>query len=267
MNALAPAITARTVDAPVMLRARDITKSFGEHLVLKGVSLEVKRGEVVCIIGPSGSGKSTFLRCLNFLETPDLGGVWVDGERVACQEIDGVLWEVPAAVFARQRAAIGMVFQRFNLFSNLTAEDNVALALRLVKRMPRLKAREIARSVLASVGLERFIHHRPSQLSGGQQQRVAIARAVAMEPKVLLFDEPTSALDPELVHEVLSVMTGLAQSGMTMVVVTHEIGFAREVSDRVVFMDGGAIVEQGVSGELLANPTEPRTKAFLSKIK
>lgn len=267
MNALATSFAVEAADEPAMLRARDISKSFGAHLVLKGVSLDVKKGEVVCIIGPSGSGKSTFLRCLNFLEIPDAGGVWMDGERVACQEIDDELWELPAATFARQRASIGMVFQRFNLFSNLTAEENVSLALRLVKRMPRAKARQIARSVLASVGLERFCHHRPSQLSGGQQQRVAIARAVAMEPKVLLFDEPTSALDPELVHEVLSVMTGLAQTGMTMVVVTHEIGFAREVSDRVVFMDGGAIVEQGPSGELLANPTEPRTKAFLSKIK
>ncbi|SCM71459.1 glutamine transporter subunit; ATP-binding component of ABC superfamily [uncultured Pleomorphomonas sp.] len=267
MNALAPSVAVDTAGARVMLRARDIAKSFGDHRVLNGVSLDVGRGEVVCIIGPSGSGKSTFLRCLNFLEVPDAGGVWVDGERVACQEIDGVLWELPARVFARQRASIGMVFQRFNLFSNLTAEENVSLALRLVKRLPRSEARDIARAVLASVGLERFIHHRPSQLSGGQQQRVAIARAVAMEPKVLLFDEPTSALDPELVHEVLSVMTGLAGTGMTMVVVTHEIGFAREVSDRVVFMDGGGIVEQGVSGEVLANPSEPRTKAFLSKIK
>jgi polar amino acid transport system ATP-binding protein len=249
------------------LSARHIGKAFGAHVVLRDVSLDVERGEVVCIIGPSGSGKSTFLRCINFLEVPDAGGVWVDGERIGCQEVDGVLWEVPSAVLARQRAAMGMVFQRFNLFGHLTAVDNVALALRLVKRMPRPKARERALSVLASVGMERFAGHRPAQLSGGQQQRVAIARAVAMEPKVLLFDEPTSALDPELVHEVLSVMGGLAGQGMTMVVVTHEIGFAREVSNRTVFMDGGAIVEQGPSAEVLGRPSEPRTKAFLSKIK
>jgi polar amino acid transport system ATP-binding protein len=250
-----------------MLSARNIAKSFGVHVVLAGVSLDVARGEVVCIIGPSGSGKSTFLRCLNFLEVPDAGGVWIDGERIGCQEIDGVLWEVPAGILARQRAAMGMVFQRFNLFGHLTAVENVALALRLVKRLPRRQAHAKALSVLAAVGLERFAGHRPAQLSGGQQQRVAIARAVAMEPKVLLFDEPTSALDPELVHEVLSVMAGLAAQGMTMVVVTHEIGFAREASSRVVFMDGGAVVEQGPSGQVLSHPSEPRTRAFLSKIK
>ncbi|MGE0008812.1 MAG: amino acid ABC transporter ATP-binding protein [Parvibaculaceae bacterium] len=250
-----------------MLSARNIAKSFGAHRVLADVSLDVARGEVVCILGPSGSGKSTFLRCLNFLEVPGAGGVWVDGERIGCQEIDGILWEVPAAVFARQRAAMGMVFQRFNLFGHLTAIENVALALRLVKKMPRRQARAKALSVLAVVGMERFAGHRPAQLSGGQQQRVAIARAVAMEPKVLMFDEPTSALDPELVHEVLSVMTGLARGGMTMLVVTHEIGFAREVSDRVVFMDAGAIVEEGPSERVLNHPSEPRTQAFLSKIK
>ena len=249
------------------LSARHIGKAFGAHVVLKDVSLDVERGEVVCIIGPSGSGKSTFLRCINFLEVPDAGGVWVDGERIGCQEVDGVLWEVPSAVLTRQRAAMGMVFQRFNLFGHLTAVDNVALALRLVKRMSRPAARERALSVLASVGMERFAGHRPAQLSGGQQQRVAIARAVAMDPKVLLFDEPTSALDPELVHEVLSVMGSLAGQGMTMVVVTHEIGFAREVSNRTVFMDGGSIVEQGSSAQVLGQPSEPRTRAFLSKIK
>lgn len=252
---------------PPMLSARCITKAFGTHVVVSRISLDVERGEVVCIIGPSGSGKSTFLRCLNFLEVPDAGSVWVDGERIGCQEIDGILWELPAASFARQRAAMGMVFQRFNLFGHLTAEENVSLALRLVKHMSRSQARAKALGVLASVGLERFAGHRPSQLSGGQQQRVAIARAVAMEPKVLLFDEPTSALDPELVHEVLSVITDLAREGMTMVVVTHEIGFAREVSSRVVFMDAGVIVEQGSSEQVLGRPTEPRTQAFLSKIK
>ena len=250
-----------------MLRAREVTKAFGAHQVLGGVSLDVARGEVVCIIGPSGSGKSTFLRCLNFLEVPNSGGIWLDGERVGCREIDGVLWEVPAAVLARQRSCMCMVFQRFNLFGHLSALDNVALPLRMVHGRSPTEARAQAREVLGSVGLERFVHHRPSQLSGGQQQRVAIARAVAMQPKVLLFDEPTSALDPELVHEVLSVMTALARDGMTMVVVTHEMGFAREVSGRVAFMDGGVIVEQGRSADVLGRPTEARTRAFLSKIK
>ena len=248
------------------LRARDVTKSFGAHQVLGGVSLDVARGEVVCIIGPSGSGKSTFLRCLNFLEVPNSGGVWLEGERVGCQEIDGVLWEAPPAVLARQRASMCMVFQRFNLFGHLTALDNVALPLRLVLGRPQAEARARAREVLGSVGLERFVHHRPSQLSGGQQQRVAIARAVALQPKVLLFDEPTSALDPELVHEVLSAMTALARDGMTMVVVTHEMGFAREVSGRVAFMDGGVIVEEGRSADVLGRPVEARTRAFLSKL-
>ncbi len=250
-----------------MLRAREVTKAFGAHQVLGGVSLDVARGEVVCIIGPSGSGKSTFLRCLNFLEVPNSGGIWLDGERVGCQEIDGVLWEVPAAVLARQRSSMCMVFQRFNLFGHLSALDNVALPLRMVHGRSLTEARAQAHEVLGSVGLERFVHHRPSQLSGGQQQRVAIARAVAMQPKVLLFDEPTSALDPELVHEVLSVMTALARDGMTMVVVTHEMGFAREVSGRVAFMDGGVIVEEGRSADVLGRPAEARTRAFLSKIK
>lgn len=249
-----------------MLSARAIRKAFGTHVVLSGMSLDVDRGEVVCIIGPSGSGKSTFLRCLNFLEVPDGGGVWVDGERIGCQEIDGVLWELPAPVFARQRATMGVVFQRFNLFRHLTAEENVSLGLRLVLGLSRTAARERAMALLKSVGMGAFAEHRPSQLSGGQQQRVAIARAVAMQPKVLLFDEPTSALDPELVHEVLSVMTELASKGMTMIVVTHEIGFAREVSHRTVFMDAGSLVEQGRSDQILSRPTEPRTQAFLSRI-
>ena len=252
---------------PPTLSARAVTKAFGVHQVLGGVSLDVARGEVVCIIGPSGSGKSTFLRCLNFLEVPNSGGIWLEGERVGCREVEGVLWELPAAQLARQRASMGMVFQRFNLFGHLTALDNVALPLRLVRGRAQAQARAQARDVLGSVGLARFVHHRPSQLSGGQQQRVAIARAVAMQPKVLLFDEPTSALDPELVHEVLSVMTALAREGMTMVVVTHEIGFAREVSGRVAFMDAGVIVEEGPSGQVLGRPVEPRTRAFLSKIK
>jgi polar amino acid transport system ATP-binding protein len=253
--------------APAMLSARAIEKAFGTHRVLRGVSLDVGRGEVVCILGPSGSGKSTFLRCLNFLEVPDGGGIWLDGERIGCREADGVLWEITPAELARQRASMGMVFQRFNLFGHLTAVENVMLGQRLVMRLSRSEARERSMLVLASVGLDRFALHHPAQLSGGQQQRVAIARAVAMQPKVLLFDEPTSALDPELVHEVLSVMARLAGRGMTMVVVTHEVGFAREVSHRVVFMDQGCVVEEGPSEQVLLRPAEPRTQAFLSKVK
>ena len=249
-----------------MVRAVNVCKSFGPHRVLSNVSVDVNRGEVVCIIGPSGSGKSTFLRCLNFLEIPDFGGIWLDGERFGCREIGGRLWSLPDAEFARQRASMGMVFQRFNLFAHLTAEHNVSLGLKLVRGMSRREARERATEALASVGLERFAHHRPAQLSGGQQQRVAIARAVAMQPKVLLFDEPTSALDPELVHEVLAAMTALAATGTTMLVVTHEIGFARQVAHRVVFMDGGVIAEQGPSEAVLGNPSEARTRAFLSRI-
>ena len=250
-----------------MLSARAISKTFGAHLVLRDVSLDVARGEIVCILGPSGSGKSTFLRCLNFLETPDGGEVWIDGERIGCREIDGTLWEIPPAELARQRAAIGMVFQRFNLFGHLTAEENIVLGLHVTLRLGRSEARERAHELLASVGLARFAGHRPSQLSGGQQQRVAIARAVAMHPKVLLFDEPTSALDPELVHDVLSVMERLAKQGMTMIVVTHEIGFAREVADRVVFMDSGWVVEEGPAAQVLDRPAEARTRAFLSRVR
>jgi polar amino acid transport system ATP-binding protein len=250
-----------------MLSARSISKRFGPNLVLRNVSLDVARGEIVCILGPSGSGKSTFLRCLNFLEAPNSGEVWIDGERIGCREIDGVLWEILPTELARQRAMMGMVFQRFNLFGHLTAEENIMLGLRITRRLSRVEARERAREHLASVGLARFAAQRPSQLSGGQQQRVAIARAVAMEPKVLLFDEPTSALDPELVHDVLSAMERLAKQGMTMIVVTHEIGFAREVADRVVFMDEGCVVEAGASDQVLDRPAEARTQAFLSRVR
>ena len=249
-----------------MLAARHIGKAFGAHVVLTDVSLDVERGEVVCIIGPSGSGKSTFLRCINFLEVPDAGGVWVDGERIGCQEVDGVLWEVPSAVLARQRAAMGMVFQRFNLFGHLMAVDNVALALRLVKRMPRPKARERALAVLASVGMERFAGHRPAQLSGGQQQRVAIARAVAMDPKVLLFDEPTSALDPELVGEVLKVIGDLAREGRTMVLVTHEMKFAREVASHVIYLHNGRVEEEGPPEQVFGAPKSERLKQFIRSV-
>nr|WP_159014457.1 amino acid ABC transporter ATP-binding protein [Acidisoma sp. S159] len=250
-----------------MLSARAIYKSYGPHVVLKSISLDVARGEIVCILGPSGSGKSTFLRCLNYLEIPSGGEIWVDGERIGCREIDGVLWEVPRTELARQRAAVAMVFQRFNLFGHLTAEENIMLGLRIALRLSREEAQKRARDLLASVGLASFNRHRPSQLSGGQQQRVAIARAVAMRPKVLLFDEPTSALDPELVHDVLSVMEDLAAQGMTMVVVTHEMGFAQEVADRVIFMDAGSIVEQGTPDQILDHPREARTRAFLSRVK
>jgi len=259
--------TERTQSEAPMLMARGIGKSFGQHLVLRDVSLDVRVGEVVCVIGPSGSGKSTFLRCLNYLEVPDRGSVSVAGERIGCQERHGVLWELPPAELARQRAAIGMVFQRFNLFGHLTALQNVTLGLRLARRMKPALARERGLAALSSMGLGRFADHRPSQLSGGQQQRVAIARALVMDPKVVLFDEPTSALDPELVDDVLSVMSSLAASGMTMVVVTHEIGFAREVADRVVFMDGGVIVEEGDARAILDHPREPRTVSFLSKVR
>jgi polar amino acid transport system ATP-binding protein len=252
---------------PPMLSARAICKSYGPHVVLRNVSLDVARGQIVCILGPSGSGKSTFLRCLNFLEMPGSGEVWIDGERIGCRFINGVLWEVPQAELARQRASVGMVFQRFNLFGHLTAEENIMLGLRITRGFDRREASEQARDLLASVGLAPFARHRPSQLSGGQQQRVAIARAVAMRPKVVLFDEPTSALDPELVHDVLAVMENLAVQGMTMVVVTHEIGFAREVADRVVFMDVGSIVEDGPPGDVLDRPKEARTRAFLSRVK
>ena len=260
MTATASPITSEGGSAQMpMIRAVNVGKSFGPHQVLSNVSVDVHRGEVVCVIGPSGSGKSTFLRCLNFLEIPDEGGIWLDGERFGCREVNGKLLSLRDAEFARQRADVGMVFQRFNLFMHLTALNNVSLALRLVRGIPRRAARDRAMEALISVGLERFAHHRPAQLSGGQQQRVAIARAVAMQPKVLLFDEPTSALDPELVHEVLAAMSALAAAGTTMLVVTHEIGFARQVGDRVVFMDGGVIVEQGPSEQVLGSPSEART--------
>jgi polar amino acid transport system ATP-binding protein len=266
-EALTPLTDTVVLHEPPMLSARAVSKSYGPHVVLRSVSLDVARGEIVCILGPSGSGKSTFLRCLNFLEMPGGGEVWIDGERIGCRDINGVLWEVPQAELARQRAAVGMVFQRFNLFGHLTAEENITLGLRVTLGLPRGKAREQARDLLASVGLARFAGHRPSQLSGGQQQRVAIARAVAMRPKVLLFDEPTSALDPELVHDVLAVMEDLAAHGMTMLIVTHEIGFARDVADRVVFMDAGSIVEEGPPAQVLNHPREARTRAFLSRVK
>jgi polar amino acid transport system ATP-binding protein len=249
-----------------MVRAEAVRKSFGRLEVLKGVSLEVRPSEVMCLLGPSGSGKSTFLRCINHLEKIDGGRLSVDGELVGYRQSGDKLHELRESEVARKRAEIGMVFQRFNLFPHMTALENVIEAPTRVKGIRRAAATASARDLLDRVGLADKVDVYPAQLSGGQQQRVAIARALAMEPKLMLFDEPTSALDPELVGDVLDVMRGLARDGMTMVVVTHEIGFAREVGDSVVFMDEGVIVESGVPREVFANPRHERTKAFLSKV-
>ncbi len=249
-----------------MVRSQDVHKRFGRLEVLRGVDMEVARGEVVVLIGPSGSGKTTFLRCINHLERVDGGRIYVDGELVGYRDRNGRLVEDGEREVARKRAAIGMVFQRFNLFPHLTAMGNVIEAPIRVKKVPRKEAEEAGREMLAKVGLGEKLSAYPSQLSGGQQQRVAIARALAMQPKLMLFDEPTSALDPELVGEVLDVMKSLAREGMTMIVVSHEMGFAREVADRAVFMDEGVIVEEGPPEEMFLNPLQPRTQAFLSKI-
>ncbi|MBU3701390.1 MAG: amino acid ABC transporter ATP-binding protein [Acidimicrobiia bacterium] len=249
-----------------MVKAEQIWKSFGDRDILCGIDLEVANGELLVLLGPSGSGKSTFLRLINHLETLDAGRLSVDGELVGYRERKGRLHEMSDREIAAQRASIGMVFQRFNLFPHLTVGDNVTLAPILVKGERREVVEDRARELLARVGLADRYDSFPTQLSGGQQQRVAIARALAMQPKLMLFDEPTSALDPELVGEVLAVMGELAELGMTMVVVTHEIGFAREVADRVVFMDGGQILEQGPPAEVLDAPTNDRFKAFLSKV-
>ncbi|GIF05822.1 amino acid ABC transporter ATP-binding protein [Actinoplanes siamensis] len=249
-----------------MVRAENVHKSFGSLEVLKGVDLTVSQGGVSCVLGPSGSGKSTFLRCINHLEEINAGRILVDGELVGYRERGGKLHELSERDVARQRQSIGMVFQRFNLFPHMTVLHNVMEAPCRVKRENRAEVRDRALGLLERVGLADKVGSYPGQLSGGQQQRVAIARALAMRPKVMLFDEPTSALDPELVGEVLEVMKGLARDGMTMIVVTHEIGFAREVADEVVFMDGGVVVEKGPPGEVIANPRQERTKAFLSKV-
>jgi polar amino acid transport system ATP-binding protein len=249
-----------------MVRAESVRKRFGRLEVLRGINLEVGRGEVMCIIGPSGSGKSTFLRTINHLERINSGRLWVDGVLVGYRERGGRLHELRDSEVATHRAEIGMVFQRFNLFPHKTALGNVIEAPRLVRGVSKARATAEATDLLARVGLSDKLASYPSQLSGGQQQRVAIARALAMKPKLMLFDEPTSALDPELVGDVLDVMRGLARDGMTMVVVTHEMGFAREVADRLVFMDGGVIVEAGDPREVLANPRHERTRAFLSKV-
>ena len=252
--------------AEAMVKAEGVHKSFGRLEVLCGISLEVGRGEVMCIIGPSGSGKSTFLRAINHLEKINSGRLSVDGELVGYVQRGDKIHELPDKLVAKRRAEIGMVFQRFNLFPHKTALENVIEAPRLVLGVSKSQATEEATALLARVGLSDKLASYPSQLSGGQQQRVAIARALAMKPKLMLFDEPTSALDPELVGDVLDVMRGLARDGMTMVVVTHEMGFAREVADELVFMDGGVIVEAGAPREVLANPQHERTKLFLSKV-
>ncbi|WP_305082320.1 amino acid ABC transporter ATP-binding protein [Nocardia sp. BSTN01] len=257
--------TVASADVP-MIRAERVCKNFGALQVLQGVSLEVARGQVMCLIGPSGSGKSTFLRCINHLERVNAGRLYVDGDLVGYRERGGKLYELRPRESARQRRDVGMVFQHFNLFPHRTALANVVEAPIHVKKISRSQAVARARELLDRVGLADKADAYPAQLSGGQQQRVAIARALAMDPKLMLFDEPTSALDPELVGEVLTVMRELAQSGMTMVVVTHEMGFAREVADQLVFMDGGVVVEAGDPREVLANPQHERTQAFLSRI-
>jgi polar amino acid transport system ATP-binding protein len=249
-----------------MVKAEGVHKRFGRLEVLKGITLHVDAGQVMCLLGPSGSGKSTFLRCINHLEKINSGRLTVDGQLVGYRASGGKLHELRESEVARQRAQIGMVFQQFNLFPHMTALDNVIEAPTRVLKLGREEARERARELLARVGLEDKAETYPAQLSGGQQQRVAIARALAMRPKLMLFDEPTSALDPELVGDVLDAMRQLAKEGMTMIVVTHEMGFAREVADSVVFMDAGVVVESGNPAEVLGNPRHERTRAFLSKV-
>ncbi|HUZ98430.1 MAG TPA: amino acid ABC transporter ATP-binding protein [Gaiellaceae bacterium] len=249
-----------------MVKAEDVHKRFGRLEVLKGVSLDVAPGEVTCILGPSGSGKTTFIRCINHLEKIDGGRLWVDGELVGYRQSGDKLHELREGEVARQRAEIGMVFQRFNLFGHMTALENVVEAPIRVKKISKEKAVASAKALLDRVGLGEKYESYPAQLSGGQQQRVAIARALAMNPKLMLFDEPTSALDPELVGEVLDVMRGLANDGMTMIVVTHEMGFAREAADRVVMMDAGVIIEEGTPEHFFQAPEHERTRQFLSKI-
>ena len=256
--------------APPMVAVRGVHKFFGDLHVLKGIDLVVQRGEVCVVLGPSGSGKSTLIRCINEMEQISAGRLYVDGELMGLREEDKdgrtVLHRLKDADVSRQRSRIGMVFQRFNLFPHMTALQNVMEAPRQVKRLSKKDAEQRARDQLARVGMSDRAGHYPAQLSGGQQQRVAIARALAMDPELMLFDEPTSALDPELVGEVLGVMRQLAASGMTMIVVTHEVGFAREVADQVVFMDDGAIVERGTPAQVIDNPQNPRTQDFFAKV-
>jgi len=253
--------------AQPLVHAVNVHKSFHDNEVLKGVDLDVRSGEVVCLLGPSGSGKTTFLRCINQLETIQGGRIWIDGELAGYDDRNGKLYRLTDKKIANQRREIGMVFQRFNLFPHMTALENVMEAPVKVKKVSKAQARERGLELLKRVGLGDRCDHYPAQLSGGQQQRVAIARALAMDPKLMLFDEPTSALDPELVGEVLNVMRELAKAGMTMIVVTHEMGFARDVADEVVFMDGGVVVEQGPPQEVFNNPKHERTKTFLKRIR
>ncbi|WP_224365556.1 amino acid ABC transporter ATP-binding protein [Hyalangium versicolor] len=249
-----------------IIRVEGLRKSFGEREILRGIDLEVATGEVVVIIGPSGCGKSTLLRCLNYLESPTQGRIWLRGELLGRKEKEGHLVPRPEAEVDRQRTHIGMVFQRFNLFPHMTALSNVIEAPMKVKRLPRAQAEAIGLKLLERVGLLDRKDEYPIRLSGGQQQRVAIARALAMEPEVMLFDEATSALDPELADEVLQVMLGLAREGMTMLVVTHEMGFAREVAHRVVVLDAGTVLEQGPPSVIFSQPSQPRTREFLRKV-
>jgi polar amino acid transport system ATP-binding protein len=249
-----------------MVKAEAVHKRFGRHEVLKGITMQVARGDVMVLLGPSGSGKSTFLRCINHLEKINSGRLSVDGELVGYRQVGDALHELRESEVARKRSEIGMLFQHFNLFPHMTALENVTCAPIQVKKAPRAQASARARELLERVGLSDKVDAYPAQLSGGQQQRVAIARALAMEPKLMLFDEPTSALDPELVGDVLAAMQRLAREGMTMIVVTHEMGFAREVADTVVFMDGGVVVESGRPADILDSPRHERTRAFLSKV-
>ena len=249
-----------------LVRIEGVHKYFGDQHVLRGIDMTIGQGEVSVVIGPSGSGKSTLLRCVNMLESASAGRIYVDGELMGYVEKHGRLHMLPIKEIARQRRNIGMVFQRFNLFGHKTAMENVMEAPVQVKGQSKAIARTRALELLDRVGLSERANHYPAQLSGGQQQRVAIARALAMDPELMLFDEPTSALDPELVGDVLNVMKDLARDGMTMMVVTHEIGFAREVGDTLTFMDGGVVVESGPPREVIANPQQERTQAFLGKV-
>ena len=250
----------------ILVKAVDVDKTFGTFKALQSVSLDVRRGEVCCLIGPSGSGKSTFLRCINMMERVDGGAIFIDGERLGYRRRGDRLYELSDAEIARQRRRTGMVFQRFNLFPHKTALENVMEGPVVVLREPKAEARERARALLDRVGLGDKLDSFPSALSGGQQQRVAIARAMGMRPEIILFDEPTSALDPELVGEVLDVMRGLAESGMTMVVVTHELGFARSVADTVAFLEAGRIGEVGPAAKVLSTPENPRCAAFVRAV-
>ncbi|GGO49439.1 amino acid ABC transporter ATP-binding protein [Streptomyces lasiicapitis] len=252
--------------SPVMVDIRGVHKSFGPHEVLRGIDLQVRAGEVTVVIGPSGSGKSTLLRAINHLEKLSRGSVSIDGALVGYRRRGNKLYELKEREILRRRTRIGFVFQNFNLFPHLTVLQNITEAPVSALRRPRTEAKERAEALLDRVGLADKADAYPRQLSGGQQQRVAIARALALDPQVLLFDEPTSALDPELVGEVLDVIKDVARAGTTMIVVTHEIGFAREIADTVVFMDDGVIVEQGPPGDVLDHPRQERTKAFLSKV-